>query len=424
MNYLVKDGNKSPKTAHSPGENHGLFNQGATCYLNSVLQVLFMTEGFHAAVKKHTSEYPDTECVDRHLTDLFEDLKENTAHTKMITEKLGISRVDVQHDAAEYFQKILSLTSQTASEIFHGLLTHKTVCSTCGEETESDVGFLHLPLALADSYYFKYFSVLNGLENYFRVSHFSGENRIYCDKCDAKSDATTECLIKHLPEALMLQLNRFKFDYNSMTTVKNHCTVRIPFTLQTPETQTYELYAFVDHFGDLTGGHYTATIRVDEMWREFDDSNVTLPDPHLCQMDSFTSCNAYLLFYRKINECPADICSQDSVSTGGGFGGVESEFQPVCDVEDQGVGRVSGIKSVCSDGQGHQEMMDSNGKVDKEGINEQNESVLLGETMMIGEMKLSITSVQKHGGDISCEELEQQVEVRGDVQLVKDQISS
>lgn len=29
---------------------YGLYNQGATCYLNSVLQVLYMTEDFRAAV--------------------------------------------------------------------------------------------------------------------------------------------------------------------------------------------------------------------------------------------------------------------------------------------------------------------------------------------------------------------------------------
>lgn len=31
---------------------YGLYNQGATCYLNSVLQVLYMTEDFRAAVER------------------------------------------------------------------------------------------------------------------------------------------------------------------------------------------------------------------------------------------------------------------------------------------------------------------------------------------------------------------------------------
>lgn len=44
------------------------------------------------------------------------------------------------------------------------------------------------------------------------------------------------------------------------------------------QNQTYELYAVVDHVGDLRGGHYTATIRPqdDEKWYHFDDTRVSL----------------------------------------------------------------------------------------------------------------------------------------------------
>lgn len=43
------------------------------------------------------------------------------------------------------------------------------------------------------------------------------------------------------------------------------------------QNQPYELYAMVDHFGTLTGGHYTATIKPEgeESWYEFNDSTVT-----------------------------------------------------------------------------------------------------------------------------------------------------
>lgn len=42
------------------------------------------------------------------------------------------------------------------------------------------------------------------------------------------------------------------------------------------QNQTYELYAVVEHFGDLRSGHYTATIKDDERWYSFDDDRVTL----------------------------------------------------------------------------------------------------------------------------------------------------
>lgn len=36
-----------PSGSPSPGVSHGLYNQGATCYLSSVLQLLHMTPEFH-----------------------------------------------------------------------------------------------------------------------------------------------------------------------------------------------------------------------------------------------------------------------------------------------------------------------------------------------------------------------------------------
>lgn len=42
------------------------------------------------------------------------------------------------------------------------------------------------------------------------------------------------------------------------------------------QNQTYELYAVVDHLGDLRSGCYTATIKDDESWYRFNDDKVTL----------------------------------------------------------------------------------------------------------------------------------------------------
>ncbi|XP_032355243.1 ubiquitin carboxyl-terminal hydrolase 12 [Etheostoma spectabile] len=137
---------------------------------------------------------------------------------------------------------------------------------------------------------------------------------MYCDECGAKSDATIKCVIKRHPEVLMLLLKRFEFDYRCMTYVKINRTVDVPHTLQIPENQAYELYAVVDHFGDLRSGHYTATIksREDGRWYNFNDATVTLLDNQPFQLHDFEkSSSAYLLFYRKKKVHPPDTCSQD-----------------------------------------------------------------------------------------------------------------
>ncbi|GLD58483.1 uncharacterized protein AKAME5_002882900, partial [Lates japonicus] len=299
---------------------HGLLNQGATCYLNSVLQVLFMTEDFREAVESLTC---GSDLIDRHLQALFEDLNKRTAYTYNITKKLGIDRVNEQRDAAEYYEKILTQTSHEASKIFHGQLTHVTICSTCHAEKNRDGLFWHLPLELVDSSSEDY-SVVDGTEEYFRDLNFSGENQMYCDQCDAKSDATVKCVMKHHPEVLTLLLKRFQFNYYCMSYVKNNCVVDVPSTLHIPENQMYELYAVVDHFGGLKSGHYTATIKsqADERWYSFSDDRVTLLGYQSHQVAyPGRSCSAYLLFYRKKKIHAADTCAQDDreVYTNGGF---------------------------------------------------------------------------------------------------------
>ncbi|XP_072233046.1 ubiquitin carboxyl-terminal hydrolase 47-like [Leuresthes tenuis] len=256
-----------------------------------------MTEDFREAVKKNA--YGDH--IDSQLASLFKDLKSRTGETVQVTKKLGIYRVNEQRDAAEHFEKILLLASDEAAKIFKGQLAHNTVCSNCGAKTEEELPFWNLPLALVKSCN-KNYSVEDGIEEFFGDSHFTGDNQMYCDECCAKCDATVSCEIKDHPEVLMLLLKRFEFSYVQMSFVKNSRVVDIPPTIQIPENQTYELYAYVEHFGSLKGGHYTATIkpRDEGRWHSFNDSSVTsLHKQPFQKTTNETSQSAYLLFYRK-----------------------------------------------------------------------------------------------------------------------------
>uniref|UniRef100_A0A3Q2PVB1 Ubiquitin carboxyl-terminal hydrolase n=1 Tax=Fundulus heteroclitus TaxID=8078 RepID=A0A3Q2PVB1_FUNHE len=280
-------------------EYHGLRNQGSTCYLNSVLQVLFMTEDFREAVGRCPTGRDDR--IDRQLDDLFETLKERTGETNRVTRKLGIDKVNEQRDAAEYLEKILTLTSDEASKIFEGLLVNKTVCLGCDHESDEEKSFWNLPLPLRSSSEENY-SVVEAIQEFFKDSHCTEDNQLYCETCEEKQDATIKCVVNHHPEVLMLLLKRFEFNYYQMSYVKNARVVDVPRTVQIPENQAYELYAFVEHFGTLNSGHYTATImsQDDDRWYNFNDSSVSELHYHPFQRNMIKrSQSAYLLFYRK-----------------------------------------------------------------------------------------------------------------------------
>ncbi|XP_008426236.2 probable ubiquitin carboxyl-terminal hydrolase creB [Poecilia reticulata] len=295
----------------------GLVNHGATCYLNSVLQVLFMTEEFREAVIRLTS--PSEEYIDHLLKGLFGELLKRTELLSVdpysILKALGVNNVCEQQDAAEYFERILRKTGENAAKIFHGRLSHRTECLNCKKVTDSEGPFWHLPLELEDSFGGNY-SVENGIKMFFTPTIFDGDNQMYCDRCDDKVDAARKYVITRHPDVLLLMLKRFDFSYQYMSYIKINHIAEVPHTIEIPENQSYELYAVVEHFGDLRGGHYQAVIKSKDEggeWFVFNDSSVTQlgMNPFPDNVSVVPSSTAYLLFYRKkVADCViSGLCS-------------------------------------------------------------------------------------------------------------------
>uniref|UniRef100_A0A4W6CN72 USP domain-containing protein n=1 Tax=Lates calcarifer TaxID=8187 RepID=A0A4W6CN72_LATCA len=315
---------------------HGLISPGLTCYLNSVLQVFFMTEDFRGSIKRCCSE--DSATIDTVLRKLFDDLERSLAETQNIIQMLGITdgkfrfetfhcsyssllkscriiiilsyslshSVYEQHDAAEYFEKILCLTSPEAAKVFKGELSHKTKCAECKKENNFRSSFWILPLAMENSYRQTY-SLKRGLEAFFNKEKVCGENKMFCNQCKKKQDADIDCEMTQNPEILTLLLKRFTFDYKWDCYIKLHCEVDVPQTLHI-ENCEYDLYALVHHFGNLSGGHYTAEIKSFETgeWYHFNDDTVDRVRQPLFRSGntSAKSRTAYLLMYRRVSTHP------------------------------------------------------------------------------------------------------------------------
>ncbi|XP_035531589.1 probable ubiquitin carboxyl-terminal hydrolase creB isoform X2 [Morone saxatilis] len=193
------------------------------------------------------------------------------------------------------------MTSPEAARMFKGELIHRASCLKCKERNDSRSFFWILPVAVEDLCHQTY-SVERGLKAFFNRENVAGENKMYCNHCNKKQDANFGCKMTQNPEVLTLLLKRFRFDYKCGCYVKLHCKVDIPQTLHIKNCD-YDLYALVNHFGSLTGGHYTAQIKSFEtqVWYNFNDDIVKKIKPLFVAEDKpLRSSTAYLLMYRKV----------------------------------------------------------------------------------------------------------------------------
>ena len=50
------------------------------------------------------------------------------------------------------------------------------------------------------------------LEDFLKIEQMTGDEKYFCEGCEAKQDATRCCKLRELPPVLNLQLNRFQYD--------------------------------------------------------------------------------------------------------------------------------------------------------------------------------------------------------------------
>ncbi|XP_078730242.1 ubiquitin carboxyl-terminal hydrolase 19-like isoform X3 [Lampetra fluviatilis] len=144
-----------------------------------------------------------------------------------------------------------------------------------------------------------------------------------CPQCEQPREALKQLMLWRLPPVLVVQLKRFSFcSFVWREKISNLVTFPIQgldlseFCVEAASGgaggdagggAVYDLYAAINHYGGLIGGHYTAYARLpcarnsqcsDMGWRWFDDSTVTMVNE-----SQVMSRHAYLLFYRR-RDCP------------------------------------------------------------------------------------------------------------------------
>ncbi|KAK8953543.1 Ubiquitin carboxyl-terminal hydrolase 13 [Platanthera guangdongensis] len=281
----------------------GLKNQGATCYMNSLLQTLYHIPYFRKAVyhmPTTENDIPSTS-IPLALQSLFYKLQysASSVSTKELTKSFGWDTYDsfMQHDVQELNRVLCekledkmkgTVVEGSIQQLFEGHHMNFIECINVDYKSSRKESFYDLQLDVKGCK-----DVYASFDKYVEVERLEGDNKYHAEQYGLQ-DAKKGVLFIDFPPVLQLHLKRFEYDFMRDTMVKINDRYEFPLQLDldryngkylSPDANhtvrnLYTLHSVLVHSGGVHGGHYYAFIRptLSDQWYKFDDERVTKED--------------------------------------------------------------------------------------------------------------------------------------------------
>jgi len=189
---------------------------------------------------------------------------------------------------------------------FQGQFRNKLTCLTCGKTSTTYNAFLYLSLPIPPtSGRGGKVTLAQCLDAFTKDEILEKADAWHCPRCNKPRRATKKLTISRLPQVLLIHLKRFSFKGPFTDKIETQVTFPssnldltnfmppplppgaahrgVPVSASQQPPYIYDLYGATHHFGSLSGGHYTATIRTqgrngELQWMYCDDSRITQSD--------------------------------------------------------------------------------------------------------------------------------------------------
>ncbi|KAK1167605.1 ubiquitin carboxyl-terminal hydrolase 47-like [Acipenser oxyrinchus oxyrinchus] len=303
----------------------GIKNLGSTCYMNTLIQSLFVTPVFRIKINECLNV---DESIASDLQDIFIRLEQGVHSVEPYRLARSLDQmhwaVNRQQDIEEFFHMVINaIDDKEIRKVYEMGIVNSLSCTGCKHEMIKETANLDISLTLKASpnEYFKHLE--EALRHFVKNETMQGDDKPFCGSCKTKQVMIRKASFSTLPPVLVIHLNRFTHDswkhenmkleqpllipealtfkrcgseagiaqhasHTSCRTVwkcivvytlsqqdcvEVHCGLH---SLSEQDCVHYELFSISVHAGNLDCGHYYAFIKhhEDRQWYICDDTSI------------------------------------------------------------------------------------------------------------------------------------------------------